>query len=151
MRSRSIRTRAPAASSPEIRKVMMANRGGNTLPERALRNALFQAGLRFRKDSRPVKSIRCRADIVFRSERVCIFVDGCFWHGCPEHFNCPRTHGAWWREKIQDNRERDKRQASELRAAGWKVVRVWEHELLQPRLRVVTARVLRKLGADPSR
>ena len=125
----SIRSRAPTASSPIVRKVMVANYGGNTAPERLLRSALFAAGLRFRKDVRPVLSLRCTADILFPKQRLCIFVDGCFWHGCPNHFKCPKTNATWWQEKIQANRVRDRRQIALLKTAGWRVARVWEHEI----------------------
>src|SRR5260370_28648430 len=129
MTGKSIRSRAPLASSPKVRKVMVANYGGNTTPERLLRSALFRLGLRFRRDKRPVSSLRCMADIVFRRQRVCVFVDGCFWHGCRKHFECPKTNGAWWQEKIEANRVRDRFQTKTLQRAGWKVVRIWEHDI----------------------
>jgi len=132
MSGSSIRSRAPAASSPLIRRVMQANYGGMTKPEVLLRSALHRAGLRFFKDYRPAAGLRCTADVVFPSQRVCVFVDGCFWHGCPRHFKVPKTHSAWWLEKIEDNRRRDRRQAAELRKRGWRVIRVWEHKLSEP-------------------
>jgi DNA mismatch endonuclease (patch repair protein) len=141
MTGRSIRSRAPVASSPEVRTVMVANYGGNTSPERLLRSALFGLGLRFRRDARPIPTLRCEADIVFRGRRVCVFVDGCFWHGCPKHFVCPKTNAAWWAEKIRDNRARDRRQTRRLRRTGWKVIRVWEHALIGPKITSVTDRI----------
>ena len=85
-------------------------------------------GLRFRVDVRPVPTIPRRADIVFSAARVAVFCDGCFWHGCPEHVTWPKANAAWWREKIEGTRVRDEDTTERLRAAGWAVVRVWEHE-----------------------
>lgn len=130
----SIRSRAPDASTPLVRRVMQANWGGNTAPERILRSALQKAGLRFHKDRRPVPEMRCTADVVFPRQKVCVFVDGCFWHGCLLHFKCPKTNAAWWEEKIQATVERDKRQTKLLESLGWKVVRVWEHDILKGNL-----------------
>ncbi len=128
MAGRSIRSRAPKASSELVRHVMLAN-FGTTKPERRLRSALHRAGIRFRVDCRPIPEIRCAADVVFPRQRVCIFVDGCFWHGCPMHFRVPNTNADWWAEKIRDNARRDSVQTLALQRAGWEVVRIWEHEL----------------------
>jgi DNA mismatch endonuclease (patch repair protein) len=129
MSGRSLRSRAPGASSPVVRRIMLANYGDNLHPERQLRTILRNAGLRFRKDCRPSPALRCTADIVFPQHRLCVFVDGCFWHGCPRHFTCPRKNAGWWNEKIATTKERDKRQTRQLKAAGWRVIRVWEHDL----------------------
>src|SRR5262249_32457708 len=80
-------------------------------------------------ETRPEASLRCRADVVLRDAKVCVFVDGCFWHGCRRHFATPRSNAAWWREKIAANVERDRRQARLLRKRGWTVVRLWEHQI----------------------
>lgn len=125
---KSIRARAPAASSDAVRRLMQAVRSRDTPGERRLRSALFAAGLRFRKHARPESDLRCEADIVFRSRRVCVFVDGCYWHGCPAHFVPPKTNRAWWVEKVEDNRARDARRTRELRERGWIVLRYWGHE-----------------------
>jgi DNA mismatch endonuclease (patch repair protein) len=125
----SIRSRAPVASSPTVRRVMQANVGRETTAERAARRALYAAGLRYREDIRPEPGLRCTADIVFPRQRVCVFIDGCFWHACPEHFAAPKMNSAWWTEKILANVERDARQTSLLRERGWTVVRFWEHEV----------------------
>lgn len=110
---------------------MQANRSRDTNPEIQLRAALHRTGLRFRKDARALARVRCaKADIVFPRAKVCVFVDGCFWHGCPKHFAAPKTNRAWWSEKIADNRLRDRRKTRQLRRAGWTVLRFWEHELL---------------------
>ena len=129
MSGASIRSRAPSASSTLVRRVMRANTSRDTRPERLLRSALHRAGLRFRKDARPVPGVLCKADIVFPRQMVCVFVDGCFWHGCSLHFGTPKTNSAWWAEKIAANVERDARQTELLKEHGWRVVRVWEHEL----------------------
>jgi DNA mismatch endonuclease (patch repair protein) len=123
----SIRARAPTASTPLVRRIMQAVPVRDTAPEVVLRRALFRAGLRFRKDCRPEADYRCKADIVFPRQCVCIFVDGCFWHGCSQHFRCPKANATWWREKIEDNRVRDRTKSSWLRAKGWRVIRVFEH------------------------
>ncbi|MGO9270113.1 MAG: very short patch repair endonuclease [Terriglobia bacterium] len=125
----SIRSRAPVATSPSVRRAMRSTYGGELRPERSLRSLLHRAGLRFRKHRRPLPVFRCTADIVFPRQRLCVFVDGCFWHGCPRHFSCPKQNSGWWREKIADNIERDKRQTKFLRSSGWRVIRVWEHEV----------------------
>ena len=76
--------------------------------------------------------LRIRPDFVFRQERVALFVDGCFWHGCPLHSSRPRQNAEFWEAKLKANRERDKRQTRALKAAGWTVLRYWEHELREP-------------------
>lgn len=129
MTGRSIRSRAPRASSEATRRIMQANVGRETEPDRVLRREIYRRGMRFWKYRRPVTAVRCEADIVFPRQRVCVFVDGCFWHGCPVHFRTPKTNSEWWSEKIAANRTRDRRQATHLREAGWYVVRVWTHDL----------------------
>ena len=141
MKRLSIRSRAPKASSALVRSVMLANYGGNTSPERRLRAALFQSGLRFRKDYRPIAALRCTLDIAFPAKRVGIFVDGCFWHGCPVHFSCPKRNAKWWAEKIGANINRDSAQAKALRKNGWCVIRLWEHDLTPKQLSKAVRRV----------
>ncbi|WP_246136632.1 very short patch repair endonuclease [Leekyejoonella antrihumi] len=113
------------------RRNMRAIRRTDTRPERALRSALHRAGYRFRKDLliRTGSGVKARPDIVFTKQRVAVFVDGCFWHGCPEHGGSPRKNVNYWGPKLQRNVERDRAQDASLRADGWTVVRVWEHEL----------------------
>jgi len=108
---------------------MRANRRRDTGPEMALRRELHRRGLRYRVDYAPVPGLRCRADIVFTRARMAVFVDGCFWHSCPVHRTHPAANRDWWREKLDRNVERDRRNDRELGAAGWHVERVWEHEL----------------------
>lgn len=143
---------APPASSAAARKVMLANRGADTKPEVALRSALHRRGLRFRKHLAPVASLRCRADIVFRPQRIAVFVDGCFWHRCPEHATFPRANGEWWRSKLDATWERDRRNDALLQAAGWTVIRVWEHEAPETaaqRIAEAVARACEGRGTPP--
>jgi len=126
---RSIRSRAPSASSARVRRIMQGLVGKETQPEKALRSALHRRGLRFRVNHRPLADYRIAADIVFTRCRVCVFVDGCFWHGCPTHFRVPKSNTSWWREKISDNRRRDLEQEAFLRKQGWEVLRYWEHDV----------------------
>lgn len=107
---------------------MRGNRKYDSRPERAVRSALHRLGLRFRKHARPEPHHNCTADVVFRRARVVVFVDGCYWHGCPGHGSLPRTNTEYWTAKIQRNVERDRRNDTQLDAAGWLVLRIWEHE-----------------------
>lgn len=100
----------------------------DTKPELELRRLLHARGLRFRVDRAVLPDRRRRADIVFGPSRVVVFVDGCFWHGCPEHATWPTSNADYWREKIETNRLRDRDTDTQLQAAGWHVVRIWEHE-----------------------
>jgi len=117
------------ASSDAIRKTMVANRRADTNPERRLRSALHAAGLRFRKDH-PVRvdDLRVRADVVFPRQRVCVFLDGCFWHRCPEHATDPKRNADYWAPKLAANVARDRRVDETLTSSGWLVIRIWEHE-----------------------
>ncbi|CAM4454559.1 very short patch repair endonuclease [Nocardia ninae] len=132
-RERGLLTEAPlppdsTASSKAVRASMQGNRSKNTTPELALRRLLHQRGLRYRVDSRPIPEFRRRADLVFHSDRVAVFVDGCFWHGCPDHYRSATRNEQFWREKIVGNQARDHETTGRLIEAGWAVVRVWEHE-----------------------
>lgn len=100
----------------------------DTKPEVELRSALHRAGLRYRVDQPPLPGMRSRADVVFRPAKVAVFVDGCFWHSCPEHSTAPMNNRAWWSAKLAANVERDRRVDHLLETAGWYVIRVWEHE-----------------------
>ncbi|MEU1517209.1 very short patch repair endonuclease [Streptomyces sp. NPDC005811] len=116
------------ASSTAVRAVMTANRSRDTKPERQLRSLLHRQGLRYRVDARPIGTLRRTADLVFLKARVAVFVDGCYWHGCPEHYRPAVKRSHWWQEKIEGNRARDADTNARLREQGWTVVRVWEHE-----------------------
>lgn len=118
----------PAPSSEAALKRMKAAKPRDTAPEKALRSALHRRGLRFRIDERPVKDLNRRADIVFRSAKVAVFVDGCFWHGCPIHGTQAKANAEFWKNKIEQNKARDLDTNEQLEEAGWRVVRVWEHE-----------------------
>lgn len=106
----------------------------NSAPERSLRSAHHAMGLRFRLHRR-VEGIS--VDIVFPGPKVALFVDGCFWHGCPEHATFPKTNQGYWLPKLDENRRRDRLQTERLRCAGWKVIRVWEHECRPPSAKMV--------------
>lgn len=125
-------TRAPTrswASSEGVRRSMRSNRRTDTTPERLVRSALHRRGLRFRKDYRIyAPPLRVRADIAFPRRRVAVFVDGCFWHRCPEHATDPKINGAFWERKLRANVERDQAVDRALTTAGWRVIRSWEHE-----------------------
>lgn len=116
------------ASSPASRAVMSANKGRDTKPEKLLRSALHRRGLRYRVGARPLPNLRRTADVVFTKAHVAVFVDGCYWHGCPEHHRPAKKGAAFWQEKIAGNRARDAETDEALRNAGWSVIRVWEHE-----------------------
>jgi len=106
---------------------MQSQARANTRPEIALRAALFRQGLRFRKQV-PVPGLPRRSiDIAFTRAKVAVFVDGCFWHGCPDHGVAPRNNAAWWAEKLAVNQRRDMDTDEHLRLLGWLVIRVWEH------------------------
>lgn len=108
---------------------MQANRRRDSAPELALRSALHGAGFRYRCDFRiDLPGGRVRPDIVFTRRRVAVFVDGCFWHCCPEHGSKPSVHQSYWSPKLARNVERDARNTAWLTEAGWTVVRIWEHE-----------------------
>jgi DNA mismatch endonuclease (patch repair protein) len=107
---------------------MQSARQRDTKPELELRSALHRRGLRYFVNRAPLPTIRRRADIVFPRLRVAVYVDGCFWHGCPLHGTWPKANADWWREKIERNRERDRDTNARLDTAGWHVIRIWEHE-----------------------
>lgn len=121
-------TPAPPPSSAQTKAVMIGNKGRDTQPEVKVRAAIHAMGLRFRKNARPLKGLRCTADIVFPRERVAVFIDGCFWHGCPKHGRVPSKNSSYWSEKLERNALRDKRNEQVLGEADWTVLRYWEHE-----------------------
>jgi DNA mismatch endonuclease, patch repair protein len=107
---------------------MRAQRERDTGIERAIRSLLHARGLRFRIHRRLLTGSRREVDVVFPGAKVAVFVDGCFWHGCPEHGTWPRNNAEFWRDKIEGNVRRDRDTDARLEADGWTVVRVWEHE-----------------------
>jgi DNA mismatch endonuclease (patch repair protein) len=120
---------------------MRANRRTDTKPELALRRALHAAGHRYRKDYRLDLDggKRVRPDIAFTARRVAVFVDGCFWHCCPQHGSKPAVNVGYWDPKLRRNVERDRAADTALAAAGWSVVRIWEHEALADAVAAVLA------------
>lgn len=100
----------------------------DTGPELRLRSELHRRGLRFRVDAPLPFLPRHRIDVLFGPAKVAVYVDGCFWHGCPEHGSIPKSNTDWWREKIDRVRRRDAATDSKLQDEGWKVIRIWEHE-----------------------
>jgi DNA mismatch endonuclease, patch repair protein len=128
---------APPPSSKRARNVMLGNRS-ESAREVALRSELHRRGMRFRKHLAPIRGLRCKPDIVFTRKRVAVFVDGCFWHRCPDHGTAPKANGEWWRTKLDANVARDRRNDAALAEAGWTVLRLWAHEPLEKMvLRVV--------------
>ncbi|HTW05940.1 MAG TPA: very short patch repair endonuclease [Acidimicrobiales bacterium] len=143
------RWRKPFASSEPVRRRMSAQRREGTAPELALRRALHASGLRYRLHRAPLAELRRKADIVFGPSRLAVFVDGCFWHGCPEHGRRRHEVNGWyWPEKIARNQRRDTDTDRALAAAGWRVVRIWEHELGRGAdIPAATAKVVEALAA----
>lgn len=107
---------------------MELQKGRDTRPEVELRSQLHRAGMRFFVHRSPIPTLRRKADIVFPRLRIAVYVDGCFWHGCPTHGTWPKSNAAWWRNKIETNRERDRDTDERLTREGWTVIRIWEHE-----------------------
>ena len=107
---------------------MVGNRSRDTKPELGVRSAVHRRGLRYRVAARPLPELRRTADLVFRPARVAVFIDGCFWHGCTEHYAEPRTNTDYWSGKVASNMQRDLDTNRRLREAGWIVLRYWEHE-----------------------
>ncbi|KIZ19632.1 DNA mismatch repair protein Vsr [Streptomyces natalensis ATCC 27448] len=100
----------------------------DTEPELAVRRLLYAAGLRYRLQRRVPGMSRRTIDIAFPGLRIAVFLDGCFWHGCPEHATSPRANAQWWRSKLEGNMARDTETTAHLESAGWTVLRFWEHE-----------------------
>lgn len=107
---------------------MQSNRSRDTKPELALRSAVHALGLRYRVSAKPLPGLRRTADLVFPTARVAVFLDGCFWHGCPQHHTVASANAKFWADKVSGNQVRDRDTDARLEAAGWVSVRVWEHE-----------------------
>ena len=121
-------TKPSWASSDAVRASMRGNKGRDTKPELLLRSAVHALGLRFRVNHRPIKASRRTADIVFTKVKVAVFLDGCFWHGCPQHHRQAKTNADFWATKITGNKARDVETDRLLAAEGWVTLRIWEHE-----------------------
>lgn len=138
----------PAPLNDGRSRNMQANKRTGTKPEIELRRALHQLGYRYRKDFRldlPTGT-RVRPDIVFTARKVAVFVDGCFWHVCPDHGRQPTTNEWYWAPKLRRTMERDRTANAALTEAGWRVVRLWEHEPLH----IAVGAVVRAVGPLPS-
>jgi DNA mismatch endonuclease (patch repair protein) len=107
---------------------MKANKSRDTRPELALRSAVHALGLRYRVCAPPIKGLRRTADLVFSKAMVAVFLDGCFWHGCPEHHTIAATNAEFWADKVEENKARDRDTDERLSEAGWVTLRIWEHE-----------------------
>ena len=109
-------------------RIMSSIRGKDTKPEVLLRKALFRRGYRYSLGYR-FKGLNFTPDMVLVSRKVCVFVDGCFWHACPKCSRPPKSNRMYWAPKLERNRERDRQQDAYLKENGWEVIRVWEHEI----------------------
>jgi DNA mismatch endonuclease, patch repair protein len=116
------------ATEDRVRSVMQGNRSRDTRPELAVRRAVHALGLRYRVARRPVPGLPRTADLVFPREQVAVMVDGCFWHGCPEHCVPSKSNQGYWDAKIASNQLRDADTNTRLTAVGWLVMRFWEHD-----------------------
>jgi DNA mismatch endonuclease (patch repair protein) len=130
------------ASSTAARAVMIGNKRRDTLPELRVRQLVHAGGLRYRVDFAPLpQNRRIRADLVFTRLKIAVFIDGCFWHGCPDHYVPSRTNAEYWTQKIVANSERDSRTNSLLVAAGWEVLRFWSHTPPDAAAKLIVERV----------
>jgi DNA mismatch endonuclease, patch repair protein len=115
----------------EVRRRMQQTLQRDNALECAVRSGLHRRGLRFRKHFRVVAGVRAEADIAFPGRRLAVMIDGCFWHGCPEHRTRPQRNEEWWARKLDANEARDRRTDATFRAVGWQVLRFWEHERVE--------------------
>ncbi len=115
-------------SSSDASRRMAKVRQKETGAEVALRQEMYRIGLRYRVDYEVLRKPRRVADVAFPGRKIAVFVDGCFWHGCPEHATWPKQNAEFWREKIEANRRRDADTNERLRSLGWTVLRFWSHE-----------------------
>lgn len=124
-------------------EIMKRVKQKNTAAELALRSALHGLGLRYRLHRRIEGVV---VDVVFPTAKVAVFVDGCFWHGCPLHATFPKSNQSYWLPKLAENKERDQRQSEKLSTTGWTVIRLWEHECLP-----TTGKTARRIAQAVSR
>ena len=113
-------------TSPEVSMRMSKQKSEYTRPEIEIARACFSLVLRYRKNVK-IQEAKTVADLVFKKHKLIVFIDGCFWHGCPYHYKTPKTNSEWWDAKTERNKIRDKTKTKELRKLGWKVMRIWEH------------------------
>lgn len=121
----------PPPSSPLVSRTMKKVRTRDTGPEMAVRRLLSAHGLRYRVNYKPKSPQlgRSTIDIAFPGKQIAVFIDGCFWHNCPEHGEIPKANNKWWQKKFKENTERDERVTNTLKEGGWQVQRFWSHEV----------------------
>ena len=119
---------APAPSSEVVAARFRRQRRRDTRHELAVRRRLHARGVRYRVDVRPCPQTRARGDLVWKGRRLVVFLDGCFWHGCPDCGHLPKVNRGWWAAKLAANAARDRRADALLTGLGWRVLRFWEHE-----------------------
>jgi DNA mismatch endonuclease (patch repair protein) len=117
--------RGPIPLSEAVSRQMSSMPSRDTGTEKALRRELHKRGMRYRTH---LKTLPGRPDIAFTRARIAVFVDGCFWHRCPDHGTAPKNNGKWWADKLDANVARDRRNDGDLRKLGWISVHVWEHD-----------------------
>ncbi|MFI5965360.1 very short patch repair endonuclease [Streptomyces asoensis] len=139
------------ASSAARRRNMQAIRSRDTKPEWLIRRLVHAQGLRYRVATRPLPDLRRTADMVFRSVKVAVFIDGCYWHGCPQHYVPPKTNSGYWSEKVLGNMRRDRDTDQRLVEAGWLVLRFWEHEPSESCANKIATTVRRRRGSTDTR
>ncbi|GFG52314.1 hypothetical protein MAGR_37550 [Mycolicibacterium agri] len=136
------------ATTPGRSRNMAAIRRRDTKPEVKLRSALHGLGFRFRKDyAIKVNGKVIRPDVAFTRHRIAVFIDGCFWHSCPKHGRKPSVNSDYWSPKLEGNARRDLQQTCALRAAGWVVLRFWEHEDLDSMVTQVSDLITSNINA----
>jgi len=134
----------PHPQRPEFSAVMRGNTRRNTRFELSVRRLLYAGGYRYRVDAPiDVGGLRLRPDIVLKGRMIAVFLDGCFWHGCPIHGVKPRTNSHYWQEKIRRNKLRDRDYRRRMRKYGWTVIQAWEHESIS----VIVARIIAAIRA----
>lgn len=140
----------PEPAGPAATKIGKANRRRDTRAELLIRSAVHRRGLRFRKDHliRCTNGVKVRPDIVFTRQRVAVFIDGCFWHGCPDHGSTPARNPAYWVPKLEANSARDRRVDEALVLDDWHVERIWEHEAPEVAAERVASIVNRRRSAE---
>ncbi|MFF0388363.1 very short patch repair endonuclease [Kitasatospora sp. NPDC004615] len=137
---------SPTASSPSVAARMSRQSSRDTAQELAVRRLLYASGLRYRVNARVPGMPRRTVDILFLGPRVAVFLDGCFWHGCPEHATSPKANAEWWRTKLDRNISRDHETTAHLTAEGWTVLRFWEHQPPEEVARTVHDLVVARRG-----
>lgn len=132
--------------SDVVRRQMQAQKTAGTRMELQVRRRLHALGYRYRVDRRPLPNEKFKGDIVWSGRRLVVFLDGCFWHGCPVHGTTPKSNTDWWRNKIEGNRARDRRVDDLLRQKGWTVLRFWEHDDTEAIVQAITRHLESTMG-----